>query len=134
MTQVFSGADAVGVTPVHIIGDADIALIKPGVLVTVTGVSKGKGFQGVVKRHGFHGGPKTHGQKNRLRAPGSIGNTTPQRVLPGRKMAGHMGVDTITIQNLKVVEVNAEKRIVFIRGAVPGNTRGVLKVKLVTKN
>ncbi len=130
MTQVFAEGDAVGVTPIHIIGDADIAELKPGVLVTVTGVSKGKGFQGVVKRHGFHGGPQTHGQKNRLRAPGSIGNTTPQRVLPGRKMAGHMGVDTITIQNLKVVEVNAEKRIIFIRGAIPGNTSGKIRVRL----
>ena len=88
--------------------------------VKVTGVSKGKGFQGGVRRHGFHGGPKTHGQKNRQRAPGSIGNTTPQRVLPGRRMAGHMGMERITSKNIKVVEINTEGKILFLNGAVPG--------------
>lgn len=108
--------------------EVTVEAFKEGDIVRVEGISKGKGFQGVVKRHGFHGGPKTHGQKNRLRAPGSIGNTTPQRVIPGRRMAGHMGVDRITVKNLEVVGVDKEKNILMIKGAVPGATGGVLEI------
>ena len=100
-----------------------------GDLVRVTGISKGRGFQGVVKRHNFGGGPKTHGQKNRFRAPGSIGSTAPQRVFPGRKMAGRMGNDTITIKNLKVIGVDHEKHLLMLRGAVPGARGGLLKIQ-----
>ena len=76
-----------------------------GDLVKVQGVSKGKGFQGTVRRHGFHGGPKTHGQSDRHRAPGSIGQgTTPGRVYKGKKMSGHMGVDTVSIKNLEIIK------------------------------
>jgi len=74
--------------------------LKEGDRVRVSGKSKGKGFQGVVKRHGFHGGPASHGQKDRLRAPGSIGATAPQRVIPGKKMAGHMGNVRITVKRV----------------------------------
>lgn len=91
-----------------------------GEKVTVTSTSKGKGFQGVVKRHGFSGGPRTHGQKNRLRAPGSIGATAPQRVLIGKKMAGRMGGDRVTLKNLEVIKVDKENNILMIKGAVPG--------------
>ncbi|HVN67018.1 MAG TPA: 50S ribosomal protein L3, partial [Candidatus Sulfotelmatobacter sp.] len=80
------------------------------------------------KRHGFHGGPKTHGQKNRFRAPGSIGSTAPQRVLPGRRMAGHMGQERVTVRNLKIVGVDAEKDLLMIRGAVPGARGTVLEI------
>ena len=102
-----------------------------GDTVAVSGTVKGRGFQGVVKRHGFHGGPKTHGQKNRWRAPGSIGSTAPQRVFPGRRMAGHMGTNRVTIKNLKVVGVDKEKGLLFLKGAVPGARGGVLEIRKV---
>src|SRR5258708_5397858 len=99
MTQIFKDNRALGVTPFKAASEEDVAHFNIGDKVRVSGISKGKGFQGVVKRHGFGGGPQTHGQKNRQRAPGSIGNTTPQRVLPGRRMAGRMGGVRITIKN-----------------------------------
>lgn len=120
MDQLWKDDKAYGVTPV-LIESGDIGVVKTGDRVKVSGISKGKGFQGVVKRHGFHGGPKTHGQKNRLRAPGSIGSTAPQRVLPGRRMPGHMGAVRATTKNLKVVELDSNKKIIFLNGAVPGN-------------
>ncbi|MCR4328311.1 MAG: 50S ribosomal protein L3 [Patescibacteria group bacterium] len=101
---------------------------KEGDTVRVSGTTKGRGYQGVVKRHGFGGGPKTHGQKNRLRMPGSIGNTSPQRVLPGKKMAGHMGTDRVTIKNLKIVSVDKDNNLLFIKGAVPGARDGVVEI------
>ncbi len=111
------------------VGDeVSLGIFKEGDKVTVSGTSKGRGFQGVVKRHGFHGGPKTHGQKNRLRAPGSIGSTAFQRVVPGRRMAGHMGDERITIKNLKVVGVDEEKKLLLIQGAVPGANGGIVEV------
>lgn len=89
--------------------------------VKVTGISKGKGFQGGVRRHGFHGGPKTHGQSDRHRAPGSIGSgTTPGRVLKGKRMAGHMGAVQVTTRGLEVVGIDKEKGTLTIKGAVPG--------------
>lgn len=105
-----------------------VSVFKEGDKVVVTGISKGRGFQGVVKRHGFGGGPKTHGQKNRYRAPGSIGSTAFQRVVPGRRMAGHMGDERITIKNLKVVAVDSEKNLIFLKGAVPGARGGLLQI------
>lgn len=96
-------------------------VFKVGDIVSVTGVSKGKGFAGVVKRHNFRGGPKTHGQSDRLRAPGSIGQTTtPGRVYRGKKMAGRMGQDTVTVQNLKIVDLDSVNKKIFIAGLVPG--------------
>lgn len=127
MDQIYKDSRLFGVTPV-LIEKGDVSILKAGDLVRVSGITKGHGFEGVVKRHGFHGGPKSHGQKNRLRAPGSIGNTTPQRVIPGRKMAGHMGVDRVTIQNLKVVEINGEAKTLFLYGAIPGNRGGRVEV------
>lgn len=97
--------------------------------VKVTGVSKGKGFQGGVRRHGFHGGPKTHGQSDRHRAPGSIGSgTTPGRVLKGKKMAGHMGNDTSSVLNLEIVSISKQENIITVKGAVPGFTGGLVQV------
>ena len=102
--------------------------------VQVTGVSKGKGFAGVVKRHGFSGGPKTHGQSDRHRAPGSIGQgTTPGRVYKGKKMAGRMGGDTVTIKNLKVVKVDAEKNELHLSGPVPGTRGSLLIIKRLSE-
>ncbi len=127
MTQVFQGNRAIGVTPVKVSG-GEIAALKAGDIVAVSGITKGHGFQGVVKRHGFGGGPKTHGQKNRHRAPGSIGNTSPQRVIPGRRMAGHMGVVRRTIKNLTIVSIDAEKSILTLMGATPGPTHGKIVI------
>lgn len=99
--------------------------------VTVTGTSKGKGFAGVVKRHGFMGGPRTHGQSDRERAPGSIGQTTtPGRVYRGKRMAGRMGNDRVTLRKLRVVAVDAEKNMLTVKGLVPGGVHGLL---LITK-
>lgn len=103
----------------------DVSAFAEGDQVKVSGISKGRGFQGVVKRHGFGGGPKTHGQKNRFRAPGSIGSTAFQRVVPGRRMAGHMGEDRVTLKNLEVAKVDLENNLLMLKGAVPGS-RGTL--------
>lgn len=94
-----------------------------GDIVRAVGTSKGKGFQGVVKRHGFRGvGDATHGQHNRLRAPGSIGqSSTPSRVYKGTRMAGRMGGERVTVRNLKVVKIFPEQNIVLIKGAIPGH-------------
>jgi len=94
-------------------------------LVSVQGVSKGKGFAGTIKRHGFHRGPESHGSNN-VREPGSIGGGYPQRVVKGRKMPGHLGTDTITITNLKVIDL--DKDIMLIAGAIPGPRKGIIKV------
>ena len=93
-----------------------------GELVDIVGKSKGKGFQGVVKRHGFGGvGQQTHGQHNRLRAPGSVGAcSTPSKVFKGLKMAGRMGNDRVTVQNLKVMKIVPEKNLMLVSGAIPG--------------
>jgi large subunit ribosomal protein L3 len=97
--------------------------------VDVLGTSKGRGFQGGVKRHGFHGGPKTHGQSDRLRAPGSSSSgTTPGRVYKGKRMAGHMGNAQVTVSNLRVVLVDAERNLLAVRGAVPGAKSGLLLI------
>lgn len=98
-----------------------------GDVVTITGVSKGKGFSGVVKRHGFAGGPRTHGQSDRERAPGSIGQTTtPGRVYRGKKMAGRMGGEKIVASGLKILEVN-EKELSVI-GSVPGHRGTMVRI------
>lgn len=103
--------------------------LAPGDKVKVTGISKGKGFAGVMKRHGFKGGPKTHGQSNRARHPGSIGQTTtPGRVYKGKRMAGHMGNAQVTVRNLPVFAVKPEENLLSIRGLVPGNKKGLLKI------
>ncbi|MCC6176751.1 MAG: 50S ribosomal protein L3 [Chloroflexi bacterium] len=108
----------------------DAGLLQPGERVDVTGQSKGKGFAGVMKRHNFRGGPKTHGQSDRWRAPGSIGSgTTPGRVLKGLKMAGHMGDERVTVQNLEVLRVDAERNLVALRGAVPGPNGALVMIR-----
>ncbi len=110
----------------------DVSLFNPGEIVRVTGISKGKGFQGVVKRHGFSGFPASHGTKHGLRAPGSIGSAWPQRVFKGRKMAGRMGSDRITVQGLEIAQVDKDNNLLAIKGAVPGK-RGTLLEIIVTK-
>ena len=108
----------------------DVSLFKAGDLVDITGVSKGKGFAGVVKRHHFAGGPKTHGQSDRHRAPGSIGATTsPGRVLKGKRMAGHMGSERVTVRHLEVFEADPDRNLLLVKGAVPGARNGLLLIR-----
>jgi len=127
MTQVFE--ENGNVVPVTLVkAGTDISIFQEGDKVVVTGISKGKGFQGVVKRHGFHGGPRTHGQKHSEREPGSIGATGPQRVFKGTRMAGRMGGDKITVKNLRIVKIDKDKNQLFISGAVPGRKGTLLKI------
>jgi large subunit ribosomal protein L3 len=128
MDQIFKDERVIPISIVKLDEAADISNFKSGELVKVSGVSKGHGFQGVVKRHGFSGGPKTRGQKNRLRAPGSIGSTAPQRVPPGRRMPGRMGTERVTIKNLEIVNLDADRKIVFLKGAIPGNKNGKIEI------
>lgn len=108
-----------------------VDLFVEGEFVDVVGTSKGKGFQGVVKRHGFGGvGQATHGQHNRLRAPGSIGAASyPARVFKGMKMAGRMGGERVTIQNLRVLKVVPEKNLLVVKGAVPGHKNAYVTIE-----
>jgi large subunit ribosomal protein L3 len=107
-----------------------VDLFVEGEFVDVQATSKGKGFQGVVKRHGFAGvGQSTHGQHNRLRAPGSIGAASyPARVFKGMRMAGRMGGENVTVQNLKVLKVAPEKNILVVKGCVPGHKNAYVKI------
>ncbi len=108
-----------------------VDLFVEGEFVDVVGTSKGKGFQGVVKRHGFSGvGQSTHGQHNRLRAPGSIGAaSTPSRVFKGLRMAGRMGGERVTVQNLRVLKIVPEKNLIVVKGAVPGHKNAYVTVE-----
>jgi large subunit ribosomal protein L3 len=100
-----------------------------GDIVKVTGTSKGKGFQGVVKRHKFGGGKSTHGQSDRLRAPGSLGqSSTPSRVFKGLKMAGRMGNDRITLGWVEVIKIDAENGLLYVKGSLPGSKNSVLEI------
>ena len=98
----------------------DVSSFATGDNLAVTAVSKGKGFQGVVKRHGFHGSPASHGHKDQLRMPGSIGATDAAHVFKGTRMGGRMGGDTTTVKNLELIEVDTDKNLLYIKGAVPG--------------
>ncbi|NIM52004.1 MAG: 50S ribosomal protein L3 [Gemmatimonadales bacterium] len=106
-----------------------VEIFQPGDTVKVTGRTKGRGFQGVVKRHGFSGGPASHGS-TRYRKPGSMGpGTDPSRVIKGKKLPGRMGNNRHTELGLSVVRVDAERNLLFVRGAVPGPTRGIVLVR-----
>ncbi len=111
------------------IGDViDVSIFKEGDNIQVTGISKGKGFQGVVKRHGFHGQDKTHGNKDQLRMPGSVGCTGPAHVFKGVRMPGRMGNEQVTTKNLEVIEVDKDNNILLIKGAVPGARNGLVLI------
>jgi len=105
-----------------------VDIFKEGDRVIVVGKSKGKGFQGVVKRHGFKGSPASHGTKDRLRAPGSIGSTGLHRVVKGKKMAGRMGNDQLTLKKIEIIKVDSEKNLLYLKGAVPGRRGSLIKV------
>ena len=112
------------------VGDkVSVELFAPGDTLTVSGVSRGKGFQGVIKRHNFRGGAATHGSMFH-RAPGSIGASAfPSRVLPGIKGAGHMGTDKVTLRNVTVVRVDAGNNLLIVRGAVPGAGGSIVVIR-----
>ncbi|MEP0861360.1 MAG: 50S ribosomal protein L3 [Ignavibacterium sp.] len=106
------------------------SIFSEGDIIKVSGKSKGKGFQGVVKRHGFGGiGMTTHGQSDRVRAPGSIGASSyPSRVFKGQRMAGRMGYENVTVRGLKVVKVDPERNLIFVKGAVPGAINSIVEL------
>ncbi|MFO7840564.1 MAG: 50S ribosomal protein L3 [Fidelibacterota bacterium] len=106
-----------------------VDIFNKGDVISITGKSKGKGFQGTVRRHNFSGGPKSHGQKDRLRAPGSIGaSSSPSRVWKGMRMPGQMGNETVTVRNLEVMEIRPDKNILLVKGSVPGSRNGILQI------
>ncbi len=122
-------------TPPYGVGDSiDLSNFAVGDMVTVSSISKGKGFQGGVKRHGFHGGPRSHGQKHSEREPGSLGGGGRDggRVAKGKRMAGRMGGDRITTKGLTVVSVKPETGEIFIRGSVPGRKGSLVTVRGIT--
>lgn len=111
------------------VGDEiNISVFEEGDKVKVSGISKGKGFQGVVKRHGFSGMPASHGTKHGLRAPGSIGSAWPQKVFKGKKMAGRMGFERVTVRGLQIAQVDKENGLLAIKGAVPGAKGTLLEI------
>jgi large subunit ribosomal protein L3 len=112
--------------------EINVSVFKEGDLVSVSGISKGKGFQGGVKRWGFSGRPSTHGTKHEERTLGSVGSSTPARVVKGRKMPGRTGGERITIKNLEIVKIEPEKNLLYIKGAVPGSKGSLLEIKSVT--
>ena len=112
------------------IGDKiEIDTLAEGDTVTVSSISKGKGFQGVVKRHGFKGGRRSHGQKHSEREPGSIGVGGVQRVFKGMRMAGRMGTDRVSVKNLKIAKIDAANQLVYIKGAIPGRKGTLVEIK-----
>ena len=112
----------------------DASLFEAGDWVDVIGTSKGRGFAGVVKRHGFGGGPKTHGQSDRQRAPGAISSgSTPGRVFKGLRMAGRMGGERVTAQNLEIALVDPERNLIAVKGSVPGARGGLLIIREARK-
>ncbi len=111
------------------VGDKiDISVFEEGDKIKVIGTSKGKGFQGVMKRHGFHGSPASHGHKHDHRAPGSIGSAFPEHVFKGKKMAGRMGSDRVTVKGLKVIKIDKENNLLIVKGAVPGRIGSVIEI------
>ena len=111
------------------VGDKIMAdIFNVGDVVDVTGVSKGKGFAGTIKRHNFHRGRKTHGGRS-YRRPGSIGSMYPQKVFKGKRMAGQMGYEQVTVKNLKIALVDTENNVIGVRGAVPGPRKSIIFIK-----
>jgi len=112
------------------VGDnIDVSIFKEENKVSVSGISKGKGFAGVVKRWGFHGRPRTRGTKHEERGPGSIGAATPSRVIKGIKMAGRMGGERVTVKNLKIVKIDKENNLLAVKGAVPGRRGTLMEIR-----
>jgi len=112
------------------IGDIlDVDIFEVGEYVNISGKRKAKGFQGVIKRHGFSGGPKSHGQEDRLRHPGSIGGTNPQRVIKGKKMAGKISPLRVTVKNLEIIDILPEHHLLVVKGSVPGANKKIVEIR-----
>lgn len=109
----------------------DVSVFAPGDVVDVIGTSKGRGFQGVVKRHGFHGSPASHGHKDQLRMPGSIGSKRQGPVQKGKRMAGRMGGEQVTVKNLKVIDVDTKTNRIAVLGAIPGSRGSMVLIQAV---
>ncbi|MEG3072563.1 MAG: 50S ribosomal protein L3 [Peptococcaceae bacterium] len=108
-------------------------IFAPGEKVDVVGTTKGKGFAGTIKRHGFHRGPMSHGSKYH-RGPGSLGAKGPARVYKGRKLPGHLGTERVTVQNLEIIRVDADRNLIAVRGAIPGPKGGLVQIKPSTRS
>ncbi len=107
----------------------DVTMFRENELVKVTGTSKGKGFQGVMKRHGFRGFKASHGVHESFRGPGSIGQcATPSRVHKGKKLPGHKGVQKVSVKNIKVIGINKEKNLIYLKGAIPGHRNSLIYI------
>lgn len=109
--------------------EINVSIFKEGDKVSISGISKGKGFAGVVKRWGFKGGPASHGTKHTHRTIGSVGSMFPQRVIKGKKMPGRMGAERVTVKNLKIIKVDPENNLLAIKGAIPGRKGTLLEIR-----
>jgi large subunit ribosomal protein L3 len=112
--------------------EVKVEIFAEGEIVDVTGISKGKGFQGVIKRHGQSKGPMAHGSRYHRR-PGSMGPVAPNRVFKGKKLAGRMGGEQVTVQNLEIIKVDVERNLLLVKGNVPGPRKALLKIKSAVK-
>lgn len=131
MTQIFSDSGEVFPVTLVVADKPNELTLKEGEIVNVSGISKGKGFQGVVKRHKFKGDSRSHGRKHSERSPGSIGGggRAGGRVIKGMRMGGRMGNEKVTVKNLRIIKILPETREIFIRGAVPGRRGSVVEIK-----
>jgi large subunit ribosomal protein L3 len=115
-------------------GEVNLTLFKPGDIVDVTGLSKGKGFTGVMKRHGFHGSPGSHGTHEYFRHGGSVGSATfPHHVFKGMKMPGQHGNRKVTVQNIKVLDIKEDQNLILLKGGIPGSRHGLILIRSATK-
>ena len=131
MSQLFDEkGNVIPVTFIELTGEEDTSSLKEGDKVKISGKSKGKGFAGAVKKWGFSGRNATHGVKHEHRTIGSVGSAFPQRVFKGKKMSGRMGAKRVTVKNLKIVKIDKEKKILTVRGAVPGNKGTILEIRI----
>jgi len=122
------------VEEINVGSEITLGLLKPGDMVDVTGLSKGRGFAGVMKRHGFHGSPGSHGTHEYFRHGGSVGaNTYPHHVFKGHRMPGHYGNQRVTIQNIKVLDVKEDQNLIFLQGGIPGSRNGLILIRSATK-
>jgi large subunit ribosomal protein L3 len=135
ITMIFDkGKDVIKEFRVDEIGElkkgdkVSVDIFTEGEKVVINSISKGKGYQGVVKRHNFAGGPASHGHRHALRSPGSIGSAFPERVMKGKRMAGRMGTQSVTVKNLEVIKTDDKSGIIAIKGAVPGNKGTIVKI------
>lgn len=126
--KYFKEFQAKDIANIQVGNKIEVSLFSEGDKVNISGISKGKGYQGVIKRHGFRRGPETHGSDHH-RHPGSIGSMFPQRVIKGRKMPGHMGVEKVTLRGIAVMKVIPETNIIILKGAIPGPRKSIVNIQ-----